>query len=241
MHATPELRHVALQIPMPDTIEGTQAAFVPNLPWAEHHFVERVSGQPLNPGEQYKNWPWARGNVDQHRTQGAAFSHTYMERYWPKFAMVGETAPNGRQIFVPHMGIRFEYGDLDDVIEQLRKDPLTRQAYLPVWFPEDTGAVPGERVPCTLGYHFMISPVQFGSGPSDLFYQLDVDYFIRSCDFVRHFRDDIYLTVRLAQWLRNQVLAIEDVVPELEMGDLHMWIGSLHCFEGDRAKLEGKT
>ncbi len=42
-------------------------------------------------------------------------------------------------------GIRYRYADLHDVIDTLNKDPLTRQAYIPIWFPEDGSAMPGRK------------------------------------------------------------------------------------------------
>jgi hypothetical protein len=55
---TRELQNVIFEMYVPSTIENLQEEIQPNLPWAEDHFKERVSGEPLNPGEQYKNWPW---------------------------------------------------------------------------------------------------------------------------------------------------------------------------------------
>ena len=120
-------------------------------------------------------------------------------------------------------GIRFTYGDLQDVVELLQMSPLTRQAYLPVWFPEDTGAHHGERVPCTLGYHFIIR----GGA-------LHIIYYIRSCDFLRHFRDDVYMAARLALWVYDRVGAA------LKMGNLTMHITSLHVFEADMPVLRSR-
>lgn len=181
----------------------------PNLPWADNHFEERVSGVPWNPGEQWKNWPYAH-SADRHRKEeGGRFSHTYMERYWPRY--VGhnffddnwkrhgvEPLIRERERYLNHKadlrGIRYRYGDLGDVVNHLFNDPLTRQAFLPVWFPEDTGVVHRERVPCTLGYHFILRNGFFHS-----------TYYIRSCDFVRHFRDDLYLSLRLHLWVLDQL------------------------------------
>lgn len=187
--------------------------FKPNLPWAEDHFLERISGQPLNPPPSEAWWPFAQSQNAVHKA-GTIFSHTYPERYWPRFAGEGDTRPNGRQVFVPHNGIRYEYGDLQDVIHLLQDQPHTRQAFLPVWFPEDTGVNSGQRVPCTLGYHFMVRRGR-----------LSIRYYMRSCDFRRHFRDDVYMTVRLAQWVAQQL--------SLETDELIMHISSLHVFEGD--------
>lgn len=196
----------------------------PNLPWADDHFLERVGGEPLNPGEQWKNWPWGH-SADKFRTQGPnqdQFSHTYMERYWPKTADQIDGVP----LAAPT--IRYEYGDLMDVVDHLVDQPLSRQAFLPVWFPEDTGVVHGERVPCTLGYHFIM---RHG--------YLHIVYYIRSCDFYRHFRDDIYLTVRLLLWMLEQLReksgAWDDVIP----GMYTMHVTSFHVFRNDYLKLWG--
>src|SRR6478609_957131 len=88
----------------------TQDIYKPNLPWAEDHFLERVCGEPLNPPPSEAWWPFAVKDNELHKEK-EKFSHTYPERYWPKFANVGEVRPNGRQVFVPHNGVRYQYGD----------------------------------------------------------------------------------------------------------------------------------
>ena len=214
-----ELAHVSFDMKIPEHVEELQQLVKPNLPWAEDHFLERVSGEPLNPAPSEAWWPFAvRGNEQHKMTE--RYAHTYPERIWPRFANVGETRPNGREVFVPHNGVRFEYGDLNDVVALLQKDPTTRQAYLPIWFPEDTGVHHGERVPCTLGYHF-----QMRMG------RLDIVYYMRSCDFVRHFQDDVYMAARLCQWVAER---LDAVFP----GTLVMHIASLHIFRGDLPRLQ---
>lgn len=192
----------------------------PNLPWADDHFMERVGGEPLNPPPSSDWWPFAQRGNKEFKEQDK-FTHTYPERFWPRWA--------GSNVYKDgNRGIRYRYGDLNDVIKLLVREPLTRQAYLPIWFPEDTGAVHGGRVPCTLGYHFM----RRGN-------ELHMFYTIRSCDFVRHFRDDIYLTCRLLLWVLNELKESDpktwdEVVP----GDLTMHIYSLHIFTADRPLLD---
>jgi len=44
-----EIREAILAMQMPESIDGAQLEYSPNLPWAEDHFRERVSGKPLNP------------------------------------------------------------------------------------------------------------------------------------------------------------------------------------------------
>lgn len=229
MHATYELTDVTLLLPEIPATQGELAVLIqPDLPWAEEHFGERVSGVAYNPAPSHVRWPYAvRGNAD-HLPDGFRFDHTYPERFWPVMAAVGETRPNGRQVFVPHNGIRYEYGDLGDVVEMLKRNPATRQAYLPVWFPEDTGAGAGKRVPCTLGYHFM-------TGPDG---RLTCRYYIRSCDVYRHLVNDVYLAARLTQWICQQVNeGLEDRI-NLHPGAVVMHISSLHAFVGDVQRIE---
>lgn len=204
-----------------------------NLPWANDHFLERVGGLPLNPGIQYQNWPFYKRDAEM-RSEGGKFSHTYMERYWPQYANT-YNPPN-----VTHnpkspgsegrMGIRYYYGDLQSVVNLLAREPNTRQAYLPIWFPEDTGVLHGGRVPCTLGYWFR-----------QRFDYLHVIYYIRSCDALRHLRDDIYLTIRLAHWILGQLIELDpEKWGKTNLGALSMKIGSLHCFTSDLPVLKGQ-
>lgn len=195
--------------------------------WSDMHFNERVSGNPTNPGEAYKHWPYHK-NLDESEFKGEKFSHTYQERFWPKHAG-DEPIIRQVQIYPPkysgysdHKGLRFKLGDLNDVIEQLIKNPLTRQAYLPIWFPEDTWAANNkERVPCTLNYYFYVEDDK-----------LHCNYTIRSCDAYRHFRNDLYLTLRLQEYISSHTR----IIP----GSLNFMIYNFHIFENDIYNLQKK-
>lgn len=235
-----ELLNVGLDIDLRgiEDLDHWRVECQPNLPWADDHFAERVSGNPLNPPPSWAWWPWA-GSARNFR-EGEKFNHTYPERYWPKLAGdepfdefdVRTYAPNLISRETPNTGIRGEYGDLRDVVELLRRDPLTRQAYLPIFFPEDTGVGDGGRKPCTLGYQFIVRDNK-----------LHVFYPMRSCDLLRHFRDDCYLTVRLAVWVLEELARVTEVQPRtsgefdfwshVTLGSLTMHMTSLHCFIGD--------
>jgi hypothetical protein len=194
----------------------------PNLPWADAHFEERVSRNPSNPGEEYKNWPWWQGQY--HATASLAdrtkfvFDHTYQERFWARYDEEGIT----------RRGIRYRYGDLDDVVKLLETHPYTRQATFPIFFPEDTGASFGGRIPCTLHYHFLLRDNQ-----------LHMWYPIRSCDLVRHFRDDLYLACRLMLWVLEELREDElrSDSPQLWVdarpGTLYFTAYSFHAHQGD--------
>lgn len=226
---THELANVSIVLGLPEMIMELEWLTGAHLPWAEDHFQERVSGEPLNPAPSEAWWPFAskkNGTTNEEHRMGVEFAHTYPERIWPKHAGEVQTIEHkGEEVLLSDIrgnrGVRFFYGDLNDVVNLLIKSPGTRQAFLPIWFPEDTGVVHGERVPCTLGYHFMIRNNQ-----------LQITYYMRSCDLIRHFQDDVYMAGRLAQWVRDQLNNhLGNVV--YEMGELVMHIVSLHCFEGD--------
>jgi thymidylate synthase len=129
-------------------------------------------------------------------------------------------------------GIRFRYGDLGDLVDLLVRSPLTRQAYLPVWFPEDTGSHHGQRVPCTLGYHFM----QRGG-------RLSCRYNIRSCDAYRHLSNDVYFAAALTNWICDEVYGrtMDNEAPvRFRPGALTMHISSLHAFVSDVPKIRAR-
>ena len=213
-----EWRNALWCAPMPASMSQLQAELRPNLPWAEDHFQERVSGKPLNPPPSEAWWPFAMAGNSVHK-DGEKFSHTYPERYWPRNA-----GPYNQ-------GIRFRYGDVNDLIALMLRNPETRQAFLPVWFPEDLAAAAQykQRVPCTLGYHLL---QRHG--------KLHMTYMIRSCDLRRHFVDDVYLSIRLAQWLLDR-LSDHEVWRHAVMGDFTFHCMSLHFFEGDRRALTAES
>lgn len=210
-----EIEDISFTIDIPCSIAAWESDIKPNQPWAEDHFQERVSGQPLNPPPSSAWWPFASNNNQRFKAE-EKFSHTYPERLWPKYVSDEQIKENGGTV---RHGIRFPYGDLADVVKLLKERPGTRQAYIPIWFPEDGAAsLLNERVPCTLGYHLMRR--------HDL---LKIVYYIRSCDFLRHFRDDVYMAGRLCQWVADQI----DVPP----GRLVMHISSMHVFKADINRL----
>lgn len=240
VHETYEMTHVTVDYEIPSTLDELRLDISPNHEWADEHFTERVSGIPHNPPPSHVRWPYAQAGNAAH-TSGGQFSHTYPERFWPRRAGMAPQWHNVKsgigQRLIDKRGIRFRYGDLADVVDLLVGQPLTRQAYLPVWFPEDTGAHHNQRVPCTLGYHFLVTHGK-----------MDIVYSIRSCDLLRHFQDDVYLAARLCMWMCEQVNERWDSVhhsqapgpvpTSIDTGRLIMHISSLHAFVGDTHKLK---
>ena len=212
-HLTHELSNVVISMDrIPQSLTFTQLMIGPDLPWAEDHFQERVGGEPINPGKAHAYWPYHGESINltlrQMESRGEYYDHNYMERMWCKgLANFG--------------GYRFEVGDLGSVIQLLQSEPTTRQAYLPIWFPEDTGVRSGQRVPCTLGYHF----IKTGG-------RLHLSYFLRACEWYRHFTNDVYLAVRLLQHVSKMT--------EIHPGSYTMHISNLHLFKGDERYVSGK-
>jgi thymidylate synthase len=200
-----EVSDIFATMQMESSIDGLKVATRADLPWAEEHFMERIGGEATNPGISYLSWPYC-GDFSLFLKDGK-FSHTYQERFWPK----------------PIKGIRYDAGNWLDVVTRLCEDPTSRQAYLSIWHPEDQSNN-GVRVPCSLGYWFRVKDGE-----------LNVTYFLRSCDARRHLRNDIYMAQRLAQAMLSFLLSSKH---DVGLGKLNIWIGSLHCFETDIYSLQ---
>lgn len=194
-----ELLHISEKIQMLEDPRSISEAVNAKQPWANIHFAERVGGVPMNPDPSHTMWA---SSTNDFLSDDTKFSHTYSERLWSKDL---------------HTGIRFDIADLNTLVELLVKEPDTRQAYLPMFFPEDlTAAVQGERVPCSLGWHFIIRDNK-----------LNVFYPMRSCDAMRHLQNDLYFANKLAIWVANKTKL------NVGLGTLHFVATSLHCFEQD--------
>lgn len=228
-----ELRGVEISVDMRgiEDLDHWRRDIEPNLPWADDHFLERVSREPLNPGEQWRMWPWA-SSADKFRAE-SIFNHTYMERLWPRYARMTEGGIVGGCIsgLEPRRGIAWEYGDLDSLVDLLVRDPYTRQAWIPLFFPEDTGWGDGGRKPCTLGYQFLVR-----GGKMNIWYPL------RSCDFSRHLRDDCYMAVRLLLWILSECRTRGGGSGGVDWGSVSpgeysMHVTSMHVFANDAISL----
>lgn len=194
-----EILHVSEKIQMLPNKKEASEALKAKQPWADIHFSERVNGMPMNPDPSHSMWA---SSTNDYMTNGQIFSHTYSERFWSKGL---------------HNGIRFDIADLNTLVSLLSQEPDTRQAYLPMFFPEDlTASLKGERVPCSLGWHFILRKGK-----------LDCMYIMRSCDAMRHLQNDLYFANRLTLWL------IEKSNINANVGTLHFITTSLHCFTND--------
>jgi thymidylate synthase len=101
------------------------------------------------------------------------------------------------------------------IIQELKLRPNTRQAVMS--FYESTKDMMNwggrDRVPCSLTYHFLIRDGK-----------LNLIYTQRSCDYALFYGSDVFLTIRLLDYVAKQV--------GVECGSFFHQIGSLHCFKG---------
>lgn len=83
---------------------------------------------------------------------------------------------------------------LGKVMDRMLKDPDSRQLWVSLWNPnKDPDLLGGvSRVPCSLGYGFQVREGR-----------LNMHYVMRSCDFATHFCNDVYLAIKLLEWISN--------------------------------------
>lgn len=220
MTATHEIQFVTLRVDVPVTPIELAADVEPNMPWAEDHFQERVSGYAWNPPPSAADWPHVQQGHEDHTSDSGRFSHTYPERLWPYGINPAAEGMSQSPYINMTLGgdvdwIVGQFGDLEALVRLLLDYRHTRQAFIPIWWPCDGMMAGALRVPCTIGYHFIIRDDK-----------LDCHYFMRSCDMLRHLRDDVYMAARLMQWIAG-------ALPHTTPGRLVMPITSLHVFESD--------
>lgn len=107
-------------------------------------------------------------------------------------------------------------GKLNTIIQEIKDRPDSRQLYLSIWDnridPYHLGGI--SRVPCSLGYLFQVRGGK-----------LNITYSMRSCDFATHFQNDVYLAVKLLEYVAHET--------GYEPGNFTHFIGSFHIYKKD--------
>ena len=174
-------------------------------PWADAEFKERV----------YDPWERNLGGdevlIPEFVNPGEAWK--LRKEVWTEFMHDGKMAYTYNERFWNNDQLRL-------IIDRLKEDHDSRQLWLSVWDPcvdpDNLGGV--SRVPCSLGYNF-----QFRDG------KLNIHYVMRSCDFSTHFRNDVYLAIRLLEYVAKEA--------GLEVGNFTHSIFSLHVYKKDIEKV----
>lgn len=102
------------------------------------------------------------------------------------------------------------------IIKAIEKDPSSRQLWLSIWdVTKDLDNIGGiSRVPCSLGYNFQVREGK-----------LNMHYVMRSSDFATHFVNDVYLAVRLLEYVSYYT--------KYPVGTFTHTIFSLHVYNKD--------
>lgn len=150
--------------------------------------------------EERINW---EGNVNP----GEAFR--LRSDVWNEYMHDGKFAYSYNERF-------FRNRQIEKIINRLKEDHDSRQLWLSVWdLNEDVDKLGGiSRVPCSLGYNF-----QFREG------KLNIHYVMRSCDFSTHFCNDVYLGIKLLEYVAKEC--------NMEVGNFTHTMFSLHIYKKD--------
>lgn len=102
------------------------------------------------------------------------------------------------------------------IVNRLKEDPDSRQLWISLWDPtRDPDLLGGvSRVPCSLGYAFQVREGK-----------LNMHYVMRSCDFSTHFANDVYLAIKLLEYVAE--------LTGYEVGNFTHTIFSLHVYRKD--------
>lgn len=123
-----------------------------------------------------------------------------------------------------------EAGGLLEIASLLFKEPDTRRAYLPIFHPQDSIlAGTSTRVPCSLGFHYMLR----SEGDTDY---LHTTYYMRACDFDTFWLSDVWLAAQMAYEVHALVRVMRAEAPkprELKLGHFVHNIISFHLIRGE--------
>ena len=165
--------------------------------WTKAELHERIMGDFNNPGEAYK---LRKDLWEPLLNSNGRFDYTYNERF--------------------HVGDLKGLPNILKIVEELEKNPDSRQCVLPIFSLDDVQYIGGtRRIPCSMYYDFLIR--ENASGEK----QLNICYHQRSSDFVTHFGNDVWLA-----W--NTMVNIAGYL-KVKPGYLYHTIDSLHSYKKD--------
>ena len=163
--------------------------------------------------KSFSTQPWAdeefKERVNPYGNVNPGTAYKLRMNVWNEYMHDGKFAYSYNERF-------FRNRQLDKIIARLQADNDSRQLWLSVWdLNEDVDKLGGiSRVPCSLGYNF-----QCREG------KLNIHYVMRSCDFNTHFPNDVYLAIRLLEYVAERC--------NMEVGNFTHTMFSLHVYKKD--------
>lgn len=162
------------------------------------------------------------------RTPWRKWNEKYAEREWQwylsqnrsveeikKFAPIWDKMHGGDNIVNSNYGWQWgRSNQLDKTIEQLKKNPNTRQAWISIFDGKEKDQYEYDT-PCTLAVGFDISPTY----PD----RLHMTVIMRSCDLIYGFCNDQYCFSKLQELVANEL--------GLQIGSYYHFAHNLHIYE----------
>lgn len=172
-------------------------------PWADAEFNERVT----DPWLRWDNGEEPCVDIPNFVNPGTAWE--LRKDIWTEYMHDGKMAYTYNERI-------WRNDQITKIINRLKEDHDSRQLWLSIWDPnEDTDKLGGiSRVPCSLGYNF-----QYRDG------KLNIHYVMRSCDFNTHFINDVYLGIKLLEYVAKEC--------GMEVGSFTHTMFSLHVYKKD--------
>lgn len=151
-------------------------------PWADAEFKERVT----DPWERDREGKRTLFQVPEFINPGEAWK--LREEVWSEYMHDGKLAYTYNELL-------WNNDQLTKIMNRLKEDPDSRQLWISLWNPDkDPDFLGGvSRVPCSLGYGLQVRDGK-----------LNLHYVMRSCDFVTHFRNDVYLAIKFLEWVAEK-------------------------------------
>lgn len=151
-------------------------------PWADAEFEERVT----DPWE--RDWEGKRILFQAPKFINPGEAWKLREEVWSEYMHDGKLAYTYNELL-------WNNDQLTKIMNRLKEDPDSRQLWISLWNPnKDPDFLGGvSRVPCSLGYGLQVRDGK-----------LNLHYVMRSCDFVTHFRNDVYLAIKFLEWVAEK-------------------------------------
>lgn len=136
--------------------------------------------------------PWADAEFKE-RIDSANYPINPGEAWKLRKDVWSEYIHNGKLAYT-YNEMLWNNNQLHKIMDRMLKDPDSRQLWVSLWNPnKDPDLLGGvSRVPCSLGYGFQVREGH-----------LNMHYVMRSCDFATHFCNDVYLAIKLLEWVSN--------------------------------------
>lgn len=153
-------------------------------PWADAEFKERVT----DPWERYPDGEPLIESISSPNFINPGEAWKLREEVWSEYMHDGKLAYTYNELL-------WNNDQLTKIMNRLKEDPDSRQLWISLWNPDkDPDFLGGvSRVPCSLGYGLQVRDGK-----------LNLHYVMRSCDFVTHFRNDVYLAIKFLEWVAEK-------------------------------------